>query len=154
MKVLFVAWEMDPFFKTGGLGDVIQSLPAALRNLEIDARVMMPLYRTLDTGRAKISSLGDKEVVFGEKEKVTFCETENPINQVPVYLLENRKYLDKVTRETFIFFQKAVVAGIKGKNILGWNHDIIHCHDHHAGLIPLLIKEKSLQIKTFLTIHN
>ena len=73
---------------------------------------------------------------------------------VAVYLLKHNKYLDApVMPDTFAFFDKAIVAMV-GENRLGWIPEIIHCNDLHAALIPLLLKESKISIKTMLTIHN
>lgn len=155
MKVLFASWEMDPFFKMGGLGDVARSLPSALKKMGIDIRSVIPYYDILRLGRNKKKFIGDLKVLYDKKsELVKIYEVSHPTSNVPVYLLKNNKYLDKVRQtDTFAFFDKAIVEIIK-QNILGWIPEIVHCNDHHTGLIPLLIREEKLPVKTLFTIHN
>jgi starch synthase len=155
MKILFVSWELDPFFKFGGLGDVSRSLPEALKKMGTDIKNVIPCYDVLRLGRNKKKFLGELKVLYDNKnEIVKIYEVLHPASGVPVYLLRNKKYLSKVKKtDTFPFFDKAVVEMLKGK-VTGWTPDIAHCNDNHAGLIPLLIKEEKLPIKTMFTIHN
>ncbi len=155
MKVLFVSWELDPIFKVGGLGDVARSLPRVLKDLGVDIRIIMPFYKKVKLGRLlKTKRVSFKIEYGGKKEKVDIIEVSHPSSKAPVYLVKNKQYLDIVQRgETFVFFDK-VVAEILYKDYLHWLPDIVHCNDHHTGLIPLFIKEYKLPIKTLLTIHN
>ncbi len=155
MNVLFAVWEHDPFFKLGGLGDVARSLPGALKTLDVDIRVMIPYYKVVKMGRNKKTKIGVCEFLYaGKKNKVEIWETIHPYTKVTSYFLKNKKYLDKVTpMETWGFFDKAVVEIVKN-NILDWKPDIIHVNDLHCGLIPLLVKNEKLPVKTLLTIHN
>jgi len=155
MNVLFVVWENDPFFKLGGLGDIARSLPGALKTLGVDIRVIIPYYRVVKMGRNKKTKIGEYSFLYdGKNEKVEIWQAQNPYTQVIGYFLKNAKYLDIATSiETFGFFDRAVVELIKAK-ILNWMPDILHANDCHCGLIPLLIKQEKLAIKTMLTIHN
>src|SRR3990170_526384 len=155
MKVLFAAWEMDPYFKVGGLGDVVRSLPNALSQLGVDVRVIMPFYKSLKLEGSLKKRVAKTEVLYGKKlQKVIIYKVINSLAKVPVYLVQNKKYLDVATsQETFAFFDKAVVDIIKNK-VINFVPDIIHCHDHHTGLIPFLIKNSNLKVKSVLTLHN
>lgn len=155
MNVLFAVWENDPFFKIGGLGDVARSLPGELKTMDVDIRVITPYYKVVKMGRNKKTKVGVCEFSYGgEKVKVEIWQTTNPYTQVPAYFLKNRKYLDTVIpMDTWGVFNKAVVEIVKN-NILDWKIDIIHINDWHYGLIPLLVKNEKLPIKTILTIHN
>jgi starch synthase len=155
MKVLFAAWELDPFFKFGGLGDVARSLPAALKEIGVDIRNIIPFYNVLKLGRNKKKKVGKFNVEYGgKKEKVEIYQVLNPKSYVPVYLLRNKTYLSIAkSPDTFAFFDKAI-AEIIQKNYLFWLPDVLHCNDHHTGLIPLLIRSMHLPIKTVFTIHN
>lgn len=155
MNVLFVVWENDPFFKIGGLGDIARSLPGTLKTMDVDIRVIIPYYKVVKFGRNKKTKLGDFNFLYGGKTtKVEIWQALNPYTKVIGYFLKNTKYLDIVSRiETWGFFDKAVVELIKSK-ILDWIPDIIHVNDFHGGLIPLLIKQEKLAVKTMLTIHN
>gem|GEM_PF-1180372 len=155
MHVLFVVWELDPFFKMGGLGDVARSLPSALKSLGIDIRIVLPYYTVVKMGRNKKVKLATFRMQYaGKNENVEVWETTPTYTNVPSYFLKNSHYLDRVTSmNTWGFFDKAVVTLIKN-NILGFTPDIVHLNDVHCGLIPLLIKLAKLPIKTMLTIHN
>lgn len=155
MKVLFPVWELDPFFKIGGLGDVARALPGALKKLGVDIRVMVPYYKVVKMGRRKKVKLGKFQVQYaGKKETVEIWEVIHPHMSVTAYFLKNSKYLDRVASiDTWGFFDKAVVEILK-KNILNWQPDIVHANDIHCGLIPLLIKLERVSTKTMLTIHN
>lgn len=155
MKVLFPVWELDPFFKMGGLGDVARALPGALKKLGVDIRVMIPYYKVVKMGRHKKVKIGKFQMQYaGKKETVEIWQVTHPYMNVTAYFLKNSKYLDRaVSIETWGFFDKAVVGTLKN-NILAWQPDIVHVNDCHCGLIPLLIKLEKLPVKTMLTIHN
>lgn len=155
MNVLFVSWELDPFFKFGGLGDVARSLPNALYSSGVDIRTIIPFYNVLKLGRIKKTKLRSFRVHYdGHNETVDLYSLSHPSSKVVVYLLRNKHYLsDALGIDTFAFFDKAIVEMVKA-NYTNWIPDIIHCNDHHAGFIPLLIKEYKLAVKSMLTIHN
>lgn len=153
LKVLITGYEAAPFFKRGGLGDVLGSLPKALREIGVDARVVIPYYQDIEK-KYKFPKIGEYSIVFGQDiERIGVYEGEH------VYFLSNRKYLSSInTRgrnkkiDQFAFFDLAVVefsSFILEKK--KWFPDIIHCNDWHTGLIPLLIEQR---ISTLLTIHN
>ncbi len=155
MKVLFAVWECDPLIKVGGLGDVARSLPAALRDLGVDIRIILPFYKAIRLGKIKKNIVVTFELNYGGKpETVKIVHTENPITGIPVYLMQNDKYLGVAHHpETFAFFDKAIEK-ITADNLLSWLPDIIHCNDLHTGLIPLLVRDNKVPVKTVLTIHN
>lgn len=155
MRVLFAVWELDPLIKVGGLGDVARSLPAALTDLGVDIRIILPYYKAIRLGRIKKIKTGELKMNYGGiLEKVEIIKANNPITQVPVYLLRNDKYLGVANHpDTFAFFDKAIIK-IISENLLSWIPEIIHCNDVHTGFIPLLVKENKIGVKTILTIHN
>jgi len=154
MKVLFVVWELDPLIKVGGLGDVAESLPRALGSLGVDIRIAIPFYKALKLGRSKKKLVSSFKVKYADKlEKVEVYEVAHPSSKLPVYLFKNRYLEDPKFPDTFAFFNEAIVIMLK-ENYLSWMPEIIHCNDVHAALIPLLLKEIKLPIKTMLTIHN
>lgn len=153
LKVLITGYEAAPFFKRGGLGDVLGSLPKALREINVDARVIIPYYQDIEK-KYKFPKIGQYSIVFGSDiEQVGVYEERH------VYFLSNRKYLSSInTRgrnkkiDQFAFFDLAVVefsSFILEKK--KWYPMLIHCNDWHTGLIPLLIEQR---IPTLLTIHN
>ncbi|MBI3955270.1 glycogen synthase [Candidatus Gottesmanbacteria bacterium] len=155
MNVLFAVWELDPLIKVGGLGDVARSLPAALRDLGVDVRVILPFYKAIRLGRIKKTKVGEFKMNYGGiNEKVEIIQVANPITNIPVYLLRNDKYLGIAHHpDTFAFFDKAIIK-IISENVSSWTPEIVHCNDLHTGLIPLLVKENKIPVKTILTIHN
>lgn len=156
MKVLFVSWELDPFFKIGGLGDVARDLPGALVRAGIEATNVLPKYENLNLPEnSNPEDLGSISLDWGGKqENVRVFRTIHPVTKVPVLLLENTRYLQiPKNEETFIFFNLAVHEMVAGK-FSGIEADIIHGNDHHAGLLPLLFKRSGGKTKSVFTIHN
>lgn len=155
MNVLFVVWELDPFFKMGGLGDVARSLPSALKSLGINISIVLPYYKVVKMGRNKKTKAAEFQMPYaGKNEKVEVWKTTHAYTNVPAYFLKNPRYLDRViSMDTWGFFDKAVVMLIKN-HVLSPVPDIVHLNDLHCGLIPLLLKLHKIQIPTLLTIHN
>jgi starch synthase len=155
MNILFAVWELDPFFKIGGLGDVARSLPTALIEKGIDIRLVLPYYKVTKLGSIKQNPIGSCTIEFdGKKEPVEIFSVIHPTSNAIVYYLKNQTYLDIVkSPDTWAFFAKALVAILK-ENLLDFKPDIIHGNDVHCGFIPLLVKMEQLPIKTIITIHN
>lgn len=163
-KVLFVAAEAVPFIKTGGLGDVIGSLPKELVKQGVDVRVVLPLYR--DIAREYLDEL---EVVHRLEVPVGWRRQACGIARlkhegVIFYFLENDYYFDRSgvygypdDDERFAFFCRAVLEALP---YLEFQPDILHCHDWHAGMVSVLLKAHYAEqdfysgIKTVFTIHN
>lgn len=166
MKVLFVSSEAAPFAKVGGIADVVGALPRALKNLGIDVRIVIPRYSTVALGADSHVLLRDVAVrANGASELCTVYETALPDSTIPVYLIENIKYLSRgpiynehgnedpfTELSRFLFFDLSVAAMIP---LLGWSPDIVHCHDWHTGLVPALLKSAGrTEVSTIFTIHN
>lgn len=174
IKVLFVAGELTPLAKVGGLGDVIGALPKSLIKKEIDVRIVIPKYGIIDGKKYPLKLVAHSiEVPFnGQTEKIGVWETSLPGSTVPVYLIDHLKYLGGgqvyfekdassggSSRECqrFTFFARSVFEIFEK---LDFWPDILHCHDWHVGLVPFLLKEKKVvdkrfdKMKTLLTIHN
>jgi len=156
MKILFVASECAPLAKVGGLADVVGVLPKILENLGVDVRVCLPKYQTIDLNKHKFELIAKNLIT--KTEKVNIYQGFLPESQVIVHLLENKKYLsqngiyfDEIQR--FLFFSQVILEIFPAIN---WFPDIIHCHDWHAAIIPLLLKSENYNLapKTLLTIHN
>ena len=154
VKVLFPVWELEPFLKVGGLGEVARSLPHALHTRGVDIAVVLPRYKAMKMHRQRPELLGTILVPYGGKKievkvfKITFLEA-----PIPVYLLSNKKYFDKPGEETFAVFAGAVVELLRSDLLGEWRPEIIHCNDNHCGLIPLLLKVRQMSYKTLMTIH-
>lgn len=155
MNVLFAVWELDPFFKFGGLGDVARTLPGALSSLGIDIRIILPYYKALKLSYYTKSKVGHLNVKYaGKEESVEIYSVVHPTSKVLVYLVRNKKYLDVAKSiDTFAFFNLSVVESV-AQNKLSFLPAIIHCNDHHTSFLPLLLKERKMPVKTILTIHN
>src|SRR5688572_20734693 len=99
MKVLFVAAEANPFCKTGGLADVAGSLPQALATHGVDARVILPRYRTIDISRHVVEDLATISVPFdGILQRATLqriTSTQNSSLPSQNYLLDAPQYFDR-----------------------------------------------------------
>lgn len=164
MMVLHVAAECYPAAKTGGLGDVAGALPKYQCAAGLDAKLVMPMYRLpfLYTHEWEVDFKG---VIYidGHRLDYTIIKEKNDslgfnLYQVDIqYVLDREKiygYEDDVYR--FIAFQTAVVDWINHWQV---KPDIIHCHDHHAALIPFFVKycyqyDNLSYVPTVLTIHN
>lgn len=154
IKVLFAVWELAPFIKVGGLGDVAKSLPIALDTLGIDIRVILPYYKAVNLFGEKRKKLTKFTIIFDKKPvTITLYRTYFLNAHIAVYLLKNTEFLSIPNKDTFAVFDLAV-AQLAKDGISGWNPDIVHCNDLHCGFIPLLIKNYHLPTKTLLTIHN
>lgn len=170
MNVLFVASEMVPFAKTGGLGDVIGSLPKVLRQHGIDARVVMPHYSTVrdDTVDYLYSYQVQRSQGDGE---VTVHTTVH--DGVPVYFLRSWPYFTDDGKiytvwdwdtPRFIYFAQMTMSFIwelaNGRNgAEPYWPDVVHVHDWHTGLVPYLLHLARFNpgwqdVASVMTIHN
>ena len=177
LSILYVASEVMPFAKTGGLADVSGALPQIIRELGHDIRIIMPKYSAVSDRRFKIHDikrLTDIPITVGEKVHLGSVKSSfitNIKTKVQVYFLNNSEfydrddlYVDAVTHkdypdndDRFIFFCRSVLETLK---LLGWQPDILHLNDWQAGLIAPYVKlvyanEPSLKnIKIVFTVHN
>ena len=162
MNVLFVTSEALPFIKTGGLADVSAALPKALKTLNIETRIILPLYsRIKEAFKDELHFLGEFTVNLSwrnlycglfraEKDGVTY------------YFLDNEYYFKRDNLygyfddgERFAFFSKAVGAAIP---YLNFSPDVLHCNDWQTALLPVfknIFFEDSLgKLPTVFSIHN
>ncbi len=168
LKIIHIASEVDPFSKTGGLADVVRSLPKAQKKLGHQVAVITPLYgKIINKKKHKLKLIAeDIEISLNSKDKLNVSYYKGYLKRnLPVYFIEQKKFFSK--RKTlygssrdnarFLIFDVAVLRLLK---LLEFNPDIIHCHDWHTGLIPYYIKTKFhyaqglQQAKTVYTIHN
>jgi len=170
-KILFVASEAAPFVKVGGLGEVMYSLPKAMRELGHDARVMVPKYATIDTERYPLHLEYEGLELEPETEdpygllKSNVLRHESEERGAVAYFLENMEYYEKranvygysddTTR--WVLLSKGVLEFIK---VSDWRPDIIVAADWQAGFIPNLIhtdyKDDPIisKITVVFSIHN
>lgn len=161
-KILFAASEGLPFVKTGGLADVIGSLPKELCAIGFEVSVIIPLYlKTARTQHHTLTKVGTFPVQVGSIDALATIYTRK-VGEVNYYLVEHAGYFEREgyygypdDGERFAFFQHAVLRAIEEKLIAA---DVLHCHDWHTGFLPLLVKTVYLhrlpQLLTLYTIHN
>jgi starch synthase len=165
-KILFVASEGVPFIKTGGLADVVGSLPKCIDKEYFDVRVMIPKYTCM---KQEMKDLMTYKTHFymdfnWKNEYVGILEAE--VDGVKYYFIDNesmfngfKPYSDNVLDEItkFSFFSKAALSTLP---LIDFRPDVIHCHDWQTGLVPVYLKERFQGneffrgIKTVMTIHN
>ena len=163
-NVLHVSAECSPFIKIGGLADVVGSLPAEIKRLRsVEVRTFLPYYKaipnkyknkSIDIVNFTINFAGQKDIYVGikslKKGNIIYYFIDNEFyfgNRENVY-----GYSDDSAR--FAFYQQAVLESLA---YINYYPDIIHVHDWHTGVIPLLLKTKyknKIKAKTMLTIHN
>lgn len=161
LKVLFVSYEASPFYKRGGLGDVIGSLPNALQLVGVDARVVMPYYQSVRHVFPQ-KRLGNFSVSYdNQAEEVGVYEGVFPGTKTPIYFLSHHNFISVINLrqkriEEFAFFDLAVVGFVNWlENQALFVPSVIHCNDWHTALIPLLLQTRMhSNIRSVLTIHN
>jgi starch synthase len=144
MRVLFATSEIAGIYKRGGLGDVLYSLPVALSRLGVECALIMPFYASIKSDT--VHCVGQMAVDFdGKRELVFVFEMFLADKSVPVYLIRHpilNEYNGKEMAATFAFFSACVVRlYLYAPQVIGGTFDIIHCHDWHTALIPLLLGE-------------
>jgi starch synthase len=163
MKIGIVASEAIPFSKTGGLADVAGSLFEVFHNLGHDTFLFLPYYKTTKSKIANPMNIANMKQEIGEKlvdgkiltvevskgRTLILIEQDDYYNRDNLYGTKDGDYQDN--SERFGFFDIAVVEAIKQLNL---KLDILHLNDWQTGLIPLLLKEKGISVKTLFTIHN
>jgi len=165
-KILFAASEGVPFIKTGGLADVVGSLPKCIDTAYFDVRVIIPRYTCMkEEWKEKLTHVSHFYMDFNwRNEYVGILEAS--IDGVQYYFIDNEYYFGGpspygndalIEIEKYAFFSKAVLSVLP---IIGFRPDIIHCHDWQTGLIPVYLKERFhdgeffRSMKSVITIHN
>lgn len=161
-KILFAASECAPLAKTGGLADVVGTLPRYLNKLGFDARVIVPYHRVIKSGWGKkVEYLFSFEVKMGWRTRFVGVNRLK-LDGVTVYLIENDGYFSGpiyapgIECEQYGYFTRAVLECCER---LDFVPDVIHANDWHTALIPLLLKTQYQnrpigRAKTLFTIHN
>lgn len=161
-KILFAAAECAPLAKTGGLADVVGTLPKFLNKLGFDARVILPYHRVIKEKYGdKVKHLFSFEVHLGWRKRFVGINRLK-LDGVCIWLVENDEYFSGPIYQTdreaeqYGYFTRAVLEALPRLEFIP---DILHCNDWHTGLMPLLIKSQYADtplsgIKTLFTIHN
>ncbi len=165
-KILFLASEGVPFIKTGGLADVVGSLPKCIDREQFDVRVMVPKYTCMKQEmKDKLQYITHFYMDYNwKREYVGILEAE--VDGIRYYFIDNegyfggpRPYSDNALYEIekYAFFSKAALSVLP---TLDFQPDVIHCHDWQTGLVPVYLSERFRDndfyrdIRTVFTIHN
>lgn len=166
MQIVFVSAECAPFVKTGGLGDVAGSLPAALVRAGAEVIVMVPKYATIkDEYKAQMEHFSDFYVSLGWRNE--YCGLEKLEHDGVTYMfIDNERYFARDypygffdDGERFAFFSKAITESLQHLPA-GFECDILHCNDWQTALAPVFLREfyQGLplydRVKTVFSIHN
>lgn len=165
-NILFIASEGVPFIKTGGLADVVGSLPKNIDKKYFDVRVMLPKYTCIKQElKDKMKYKTHFYMDFNWKSEYVGV-LEAKVDGITYYFIDNESYfsgfkiysdnvLDEIRK--FSFFCKAALSALP---LTGFRPDLIHCHDWQTGLIPVFLKNEFMgdpffwSMKSILTIHN
>ena len=164
-KILFVASEGVPFIKTGGLADVVGSLPKYLDKNQFDVRVILPKYMCMkEEYKKQLNYLTHFYMDLGWRSQYVGV-LETIYEGIHFYFIDNEYYFAGFKPygniyedvEKFAFFSKAALSVLPA---IGFQPDIIHCHDWQTGLVPVFLKDKFHEnefyanMKCIMTIHN
>jgi len=165
MKILFVASEGLPYSKTGGLADVIEGLPKALRELGHDVAVLLPRYRGNKFSSTLVSSVS---VAAGDTMRFPAIVEAHAHEGVRYFFVDDPPYFDREhiygdktgdypdNAERFTEFCRVAIEFMKRI----WLPDVVHCHDWEAALVPLLLRTQHASdpairsLPAVLTVHN
>jgi len=167
LRVLLAASEAYPLIKTGGLGDVVGALPAALRAVGVDARLVLPAYPAA-LAALPSTRLSARSALYGTP--LALLQAELPIDggrPLPVYLIQatafersGNPYQDVSGEDwpdnpaRFALFCRAAAALALGHLAPDWRADVVHAHDWQAGLLPALLSLEPKRPRTVFTVHN
>lgn len=169
MNVLFVSPEVNPLVRTGGLGDVVGSLPIALKKLGVDVRTICPFYRTCKNSKVNFIERSIRIKIGGRTIKGLIGETRLAESDVPAYLVDIAQFFDRdgiYSDERGDFTdnpQRAFAlcqAALQLEKVSGWKPDIIHAHDWMAAPVCAYVNAQRAKFsgkfsqRSVLTIHN
>lgn len=165
MKILMASSEMAPLARSGGLGDVLEALPAELQKHGHEISVALPFYRGIremrglkikNTGVRITIQVGDKrpdaeilECIAPNGVQVFFVRRDEYFDRSGLYGADGRAYEDNAER--FVYFSKAVVELARRMKPAP---DLLHLHDWQTALVPVFVHEYGLPFQTVLTLHN
>ena len=160
MTVLFCVAEAVPFAKAGGLADVAGALPAALRRLGHDVRVVLPCYRSVP--RDGLTPIRTVRITLAGQTVEATLHTGRGQGDVPFFFVdapalydrpgiygdEGRDYPDNLLR--FAVLCRAALAIVRET----WTPELVHCHDWHTALLPAYLRWEGPRLPTLFTVHN
>ena len=164
-KILYVASECVPFIKTGGLADVVGTLPKTFSKKDVDVRIVIPNYMCIkQEWKDKMKDVTCFSMDLSWRNKYVGIK-DMDYEGIKIYFIDNEYYFAGPTPysnmegdiEKFCYFSKAALAILQ---VIDFKPDIIHCHDWQAGLLPVYLKTSFAgnpfyqNIKTVFTIHN
>ncbi|NDD26927.1 MAG: glycogen synthase [Proteobacteria bacterium] len=157
MRVLFLAAEAAPWVKVGGLADVAGALPAALRRLDIDVRLMLPRYGTIHPGQVGLTKILDNFPTplewRGEESQVWGCDEGRTlfVENHHFFGSRGRVYGEGDDAERFVLFCR---AALQACHRAGWMPDVVHAHDWHAAAAVRIAWAAPMRPGLVFTIHN
>lgn len=169
LRICFIASEVAPLAKTGGLADVASALPRYLHEQGHDVRVFMPLYSSIGIaalGAQHVPSVQDVELRLGShRYSFSLLEARLPGSQAPIFLVHCPEVFDRPTIYTnapdehlrFIVLQRTTLESCQR---MAFAPQIVHCNDWHTALVPLLLKSAYSwdrlfeRTRTVMSIHN
>lgn len=165
LKILFAASEAQPLIKTGGLADVIGSLPVALTHFEHDVRLVLPAYPQALERSIPLTTVARLRLQ-GLDEEVRILQ--GSLNKLPLYLVDAPGLFDRTgnpytdasgtdwsdNAQRFALFCRAVTVMALDRAGLGWRPDLVHCNDWQTGLVPALLSDEWNRPATVFTVHN
>lgn len=162
LNVLFVAAEMDPLVKVGGLGDVMWGLPRKLKDNDCNIRIILPNYRAVKEHLEEYSIKTvekDREIkinIHGLTFDFTISQVE--VNDIRLILVDNEHFFDREHvyctpqgdyEDNYLRFGAFCLAALESARVLKFKPDIIHCHDWHTAFMPIFIKNSTNLIKNY-----
>jgi starch synthase len=169
MKLLFVASEVYPLVKTGGLGDVAYSLPRALHHQGMDVRLLLPAYRGVLEKLRKVRILGWLNVQGANRTlAVRVLQADHPEFPFPLWLADCQNLFDRPgnpylqpdgydwpdNAERFTVFSRLAAELATDPLGLGWKPDVVHTHDWQTGLVSAFLDQLPERPQRVFTIHN
>ncbi len=167
LKILFASSEAQPLVKTGGLADVSGSLPAALKELGHDVRLVLPNYRGVAEIAGRLDVVTELSLLGGE-QPVRLLRGTLPGSEVTLYLVDSPRHFDRPggpysntdgvdwpdNAERFALFARAVQAIAQGRAEPDWKPEVVHCNDWQTGLVPALLAQETQRPASVFTVHN
>ena len=164
LRVYFAAFEVSPFMKTGGLGDVAGALPQYLNDIGVDTRVVMPLFSSIkEEYRQKMKKVAEFYVPFSWRNQYLGVYEYKHFNTI-IYFLDNEYYFKRENAygyfddgERIAFFSKALLETLE---YIDFEPDILHLNDWHTALSAVYLREmyqgleKFRKLKVVFTVHN